>query len=205
MSRGTKELGDPRPLTPDDVERATLGIARAFAWHEPWGAWGLPDEGTRESILIERVGADIRERFLPLGECWTIGAVATTLWVPPLDRPGTEPLAARRSEADYAAFGEREEAMRAGDELIAELRPQSPHWYLDTIAVAPEWHRRGLGGRLLDHDLAIRDATGEACALDTHTDDNIAFYRSRGFEVIGEGELGPGLPVYMMLRPPRAA
>ena len=64
-------------------------------------------------------------------------------------------------------------------------------------------HGEGLGGRLLDHDLAIRDAAGDACALDTHTPDNIAFYGRRGFEAIGEGRLRGGPPVVVMFRPAR--
>lgn len=193
----------PRPLEPGDLEPAAGAIARAFAWHEPWGAWVLPDEGTREGILRERIGADIRDRFLPHGECWTIGALCLTLWIPPARHPGAAAFAARRSEDDYAAFGARAEAIRAGDELIASLRPDVEHWYLDTIATAPELHGQGLGGALLDHDLAIRDAAGDACALDTHTEANIGFYERRGFEVTGQGPLSPDLEVFMMFRPAR--
>ena len=197
-------LGEPRPLELADLERATSTFARAFAWHEPFYAWLMPDESTREERISRLVEADIRDRFLPEGECWTIGAgAAITLWIPPLSGDGTEALAARRSDADYASYGEMANALRAGDELINSLKPPQPHWFLDTIATAPELHRRGLGARLLDHDLAIRDAAGDACALDTHTPDNIAFYERRGFAVIGQGNLGPGIDVYVMLRPPR--
>jgi len=77
------------------------------------------------------------------------------------------------------------DAMREGDELISSMKPDVEHWFLDTIATDPDHFGKGLGGRILDHDLAIRDAAGDACALDTHTPDNIAFYSRRGFEVIG--------------------
>jgi ribosomal protein S18 acetylase RimI-like enzyme len=119
------------------------------------------------------------------------------MWIP----PGVPELASRRSESDYATYGERAGEMRAGDELIASLKPTTEHWYLDTIATDPDLHGQGLGGRLLDHDLAVRDAAGDACALDTHTPENIGFYGRRGFEVIGEGPLGEGIDVYMMFRP----
>jgi len=192
-------LGEPRPLEPRDVEPAARAFARAFAWHEPWGEWAMPDPSDREERIYERFAADMAGRFLEHGECWTIGGVCATLWIP----PGVPALAERRSEGDYAAFGDRAAALRAGDELISSLKPRDEHWFLDTIATAPEYRRRGLGARLLDHDLAIRDAAGDACALDTHTPDNLAFYGRRGFEVIGEGELGPGLGVYVMYRPPQ--
>lgn len=188
----------PRRLEPGDVERAARVFARAFAWHEPWGEWAMPDPSDREQRIFERFRADLAERFIPFGECWTLGAgTTTTMWIP----PGVEELAKRRSEADYAGYGELADQMRAGDELIAALKPDVEHWYLDTIATDPDLHGQGLGGRLLDHDLAVRDAAGQACALDTHTRENVDFYARRGFEVIGSGTLGPGIDVHMMFRP----
>lgn len=198
---GADALGEPRPLDPLDLPQATRSIARAFAWHEPWGEWAMPDASNREERLHRLIEADVRERFLPHGECWTIGAVTTTLWMPPV-RPGTETevFARRRGEAEYEAFGELGDGMRAGDELIASLRPKEAHWYLDTIATEPELFGRGLAGRLLAHDLAVRDAAGDLCALDTHTPRQIAFYERHGFEVVGRGELSPELEVVVMVR-----
>jgi len=188
----------PRRLEPGDVDRAARVLARAFAWHEPWGDWAMPDRTDREERIYDRFRWDLLERFIPYGECWTVGAgTATTMWIP----PGVAELASRRSESDYATYGELADEMRAGDELIASLKPSTEHWYLDTIATDPDLHGQGLGGRLLDHDLAVRDAAGDACALDTHTAENVGFYGRRGFEVIGEGPLGEGIDVYMMFRP----
>lgn len=198
------ELGPPRALSESDLATAVPAIARAFAWHEPWGAWVLPDESSREATLAERVEADIRERFLSAGECWTIGGVCVTLWIPPAEEPGAGPLSHRRSETDYAVYGARADALREADRQRAEMVPTEPHWYLDTIATDPAWRRRGLGARLLDHDLEIRDERGEACALDTHTPENVGFYGRRGFEVIATGRMpedGPEL--FVMFRPAR--
>lgn len=198
------ELGDVRPLERSDLPEATRSIARAFAWHEPWGAWAMPDADGREDRLHGLIEADVIERFIPYGECWTIGGAATTLWIPPV-RPGTdtEAFGRRRGEAEYAAFGDLGDAMRAGDALISSLRPDEEHWYLDTIATDPELFGRGLASCLLAHDLALRDAAGDLCALDTHTPRQISFYERHGFEVAGEGPLGDDLRVYMMVRPAR--
>ena len=196
MDSGCREE-EPRRLEVGDVDRVARVLARAFAWHEPWGDWAMPDPSDREQRIFDRFRWDLLERFIPEGECWTIGGASATMWIP----PGVEALATRRSEADYASYGEVADAMREGDELIAALKPDVEHWYLDTIATDPDLHGQGLGGRLLDHDLAIRDANGQASALDTHTDDNIAFYGRRGFEVVGEGQLRGGPPVIMMFRP----
>ena len=64
--------------------------------------------------------------------------------------------------------------------------------------------RRGLGSRLLDHDLAVHDQRGHSCALDTHTIENVRFYERRGFETVAETTLpDQGPDVYIMVREPR--
>ena len=193
----------PRPLRSGDVERAAATVARAFAWHEPWGAWALPDERTREATLRGLVEADIRDRFLAHGECSTIDGVCVTLWIPAAAEGGSSAFARRRDDAAYRAYGPRGDALRAGDLLLEALKPAGEHWYLDTIATDPEWMGRGLGGRLLDHDLAAHDARGHSCALDTHTADNVSFYGRRGFELVAQARLPEGGPeLYVMVRPP---
>lgn len=192
-----------RKLNPSDAGRAAGLIARAFAWHEPWGEWTMPDPSDREERMRALVEADIRERFLPYGDCQTIDLETVTLWIPPRDRPGAEVFAARRSEEDYLSYGDRAPAIRAADELIRSLRPERPHWFLDTIATEPELFGRGLAGRLLAHDLEIRDEAGDLCALDTHTPRQVAFYERHGFEVVGRGEPAPGFPIVVMVREPR--
>ena len=196
--------GEPRALTEADLPEAAVAIAKAFAWHEPWGAWALPDPVTRERVLVGRIEADIRERFLSAGEASTIAAVAVTLWIPPVAEPGAAIFARRRSDEDYALYGERGEALREADRALAAMIPPGEHWYLDTIATHPRWRRRGLGARLLDHDLAIRDSRAQACALDTHTPENVAFYSRRGFDVVAKGTMpAEGPDLYVMVRPAR--
>jgi ribosomal protein S18 acetylase RimI-like enzyme len=194
-------LGEPRPLERADVDRAARVFARAFAWHEPWGAWAMPDTSTREDRLFNRVRSDLIGRFLRHAECWTIGGASNTIWFP----PGVPALASRRSESDYATYGEIADDLRAGDQLIASLKPSEPHWYLDTIATDPDLFGHGLAGRLLAHDLEVRDAAGHWCALDTHTPRQVAFYERHGFEVTGRGRLGSELEVVMMIREPPAS
>jgi len=197
---------EPRPLTEADVDRASLTVARAFAWHEPWGAWALPDEDSREQRLRGMVAGDIRERFLPLGRASTIDGVCVSLWCPPASHPNAAAFGPRRDDNAYELFGERLEALRAADALLQTLIPAGDHWYLDTLATEPARMREGLGGALLDHDLAQMDAAGETAALDTHTPENVAFYERRGFEVVASSEVPHGgPPLFVMLRTPRPA
>ena len=196
----------PRALTEADVDRASLTVARAFAWHEPWGAWALPDERTREQRLREMVAKDIRDRFLALGRAATIDGLSVSLWCPPASHPNAAAFGPRRDDDAYGLFGERLEALRAGDALLRTLVPEGDHWYLDTLATEPERMGEGLGGTLLDHDLAQLDAEGQTAALDTHTPENVAFYERRGFRVVASSEVPHGgPPLFVMLRTPRRA
>ena len=193
-------FGEPRRIVPADVDRVSGLIARAFAWHEPWGAWAMPDEADREQRMRDRVRTDLLERFITHGECWTIDCAVATIWFPP-DVPE---LSRRRSDSDYEAYGEAAEGLRAGDALIASLRPSEPHWFLDTIATDPERFGEGLATRLLTHDLERRDAGGQVSALDTHTPRQVAFYERHGFRETGRGHLAPDLEVVVMVREPGA-
>ncbi len=197
---------DVERLKPEDVPAAARTLARAFSWHEPWGPWALPGESVREERIYEIFHRDLSGRFIDEGECWTIGGgKSVAIWFPPKSQQTSDALERRRSEEEFESFGAKADALRGGDKMISSMKPTAEHWYLDTIATEPELHGQGLGGRLLDHNLAIRDAAGDACALDTHTDENVAFYERRGFEVIAEDRLpGDGPRIIMMFRPPSA-
>jgi GNAT superfamily N-acetyltransferase len=199
------EPGAPRPLTPEDIDAASLSVARAFAWHEPWGAWALPDEATREATLRGMVASDIRDRFLPLGRASTIDdGACVSLWCPPASHPNAAKFGPRRDEDAYALFGERLEGLREADALLRTLVPEGDHWYLDTLATEPGRMRQGLGGRLLDYDLDWLDGAGATAALDTHGADNVSFYERHGFELVASSEVPHGgPPLFVMLRTPR--
>src|SRR6476661_7091954 len=118
---------EPRRMEPEDADRVARVFARAFAWHEPWGDWAMPDPSDREERIFNRFKEDLLERFIPDGECWTIDNLTATMWVP----PGVESLQSRRSEEDYQSFGDVADAMREGDELISSMKPDVEHWFLD--------------------------------------------------------------------------
>lgn len=179
-------------------------IARAFAWHEPWGEWTFPDEALREESLYRLALIDLEREFVPAGCAWTIDCSSVALWYPPRGHPAERSFAAgRRSPDQYAIYGDRSALVEESDTMIEAMRPAEPHWYLDTLATAPEHFGRGLGGRLLEDGCARCDAGGELAALDTHTERNQAFYARRGFTEIRRGQLpAAGPEVAMLLRQP---
>jgi hypothetical protein len=48
----------------------------------------------------------------------------------------------------------------------------------------------------------IADARGLPCYVGTFTEPNVPFYGRRGYEVVGEYEVGQGIPVFALVRHP---
>ncbi len=92
--------------------------------------------------------------------------------------------------------------MRYNDDVHARV-VSAPHWYLGALGVDPAHQRMGIGARLLLPVLAKADAEGQACFLETQTEDNVRFYERQGFEVANAGEVpGTGMKMWAMLRQP---
>ena len=81
--------------------------------------------------------------------------------------------------------------------------PKTPHYFLQTIGVAPEKRRQGHGSALLETLFARSDAAGVPVYLETSRTDNVAFYERHGFQVIGRVALPRGPMLFQMLRPAR--
>lgn len=80
--------------------------------------------------------------------------------------------------------------------------PREPHWYLSVLSVSPESQRRGHGAALLEPGLEAADRDVIGCWLETQTESNLPFYTRFGFEPVKEIEIEPGVPVWLMWRPP---
>jgi ribosomal protein S18 acetylase RimI-like enzyme len=79
---------------------------------------------------------------------------------------------------------------------------QGPHWYLMNLGARTGRQGQGLGSQLVEMGTSRADQAGLPCCLETATEANIAFYRKRGFEIIGQREcLGHTLTA--LVRQPR--
>jgi ribosomal protein S18 acetylase RimI-like enzyme len=88
------------------------------------------------------------------------------------------------------------------EKLHKKLMPR-PHWYLWFIGVDPDVQGQGIGSSLLEPALAQADQDGVPCYLETQTEENVAFYRKHGFDVIHEEQLPGGGPlIWIMVREP---
>jgi ribosomal protein S18 acetylase RimI-like enzyme len=72
--------------------------------------------------------------------------------------------------------------------VLAKHHPKEPHLYLQTLGVDPDFQGKGYGKALLDR-LALEARVRPEIAgvyLETGTEANVAFYSSKGYEVLGE-------------------
>jgi ribosomal protein S18 acetylase RimI-like enzyme len=71
-----------------------------------------------------------------------------------------------------------------------------------TVGTRTARHGQGLGSKFVELGTSRADDAGVPCYLETTTDSNIAFYRKRGFEIVGQGDCF-GHTLTGMIRRPR--
>lgn len=72
-------------------------------------------------------------------------------------------------------------------------KPRQPHLYIESLATLPLHRGKGYGGLLIDFisRLSENDSTSTGVALDTQDPVNLALYQHFGFQVTGQGCMGP--------------
>lgn len=80
--------------------------------------------------------------------------------------------------------------------------PRAPHLFLHTVGTDPRHQRRGVGRALVEQVTARADAQGRPVYLMTSRPELIDYYRSFGFNPVGEAPLPRGVVAYGMLREP---
>ena len=86
-------------------------------------------------------------------------------------------------------------------ELRKKNAPPRLHYYLNAIAVDPNYQSMGFGRALVDcvMEKAVEDTTAAGVMLDTDGDKNLVFYERCGFSVAGQEDLG-GVNLLFMYR-----
>lgn len=181
-------------------------LADAFI-DDPSFVFIAPDRERRRVLLPAffacQVAADLRRGSATLA---VDGArpVGAALWLPPgvrppILRPPQQALAMVRALRGGTARG-----LLVDLAMVRHLPGGEDFWYLHYLGVAGDSQGRGVGRLLLADGLARADAEARPCWLETQLPQNVALYRSVGFEVVAEYDVPGGGPHFWgMWRPAR--
>lgn len=201
-----------RPLRREELGAAAQVLARAFL-DDPGFQYALPERPRRHRDLAWLYRGVLRAAWLRGGHVDAVGSGpdAVALWLDitgPYDEPLFDLLRAGLAPTPLV-LGLR--ATRRLSSLSAAMidlhRRHAPriHVYLQLVGVEPTAQGRGLGSTLLTTGLARADATRRAVYLETETARNLPLYERFGFEVRERVETIPGVPLWSLVRPARAA
>jgi GNAT superfamily N-acetyltransferase len=181
-----------------DEARAVATAVLAFS-ADPMMRWLFPDPDTYIAHFpkfVRAVGGTAFARQTA-DTCADGGGIA--LWL----GPGVE---ADASELGGLLALIDERVRSALLELLAKVatyQVREPHWTLPLIAVDPARQGEGIGGRLLEHRLAICDEQRLAAYLESSNPANVPLYQRHGFEIQAEVQLDSSPVVTPMVRLPR--
>ena len=179
------------PLRPDQQRTAALTLAEAFA-SDPLLEILAPDPARRAKL-----GPPMMSMLLAYGirygHVWSNDdASAVAIWLHPESGPMRMPRMLRVGmwRAPFMlgleGMGRMSKAMSATEAFHKQV--EGPHWYLMTVGTRTARQGQGLGSQLVELGTSRADDAGVPCYLETGTDSNIAFYRKRGFEVLGQAD-----------------
>ncbi len=166
-----------------DIDRVCRTLMRAFQ-DDPLVRWMVADDDAWATGAGAAFFRLVSRRLFDRGDVWTTAdCVAAAVWSPPDPAPSSDDLSAELG-ALYATFDATAQArMSAVGAAVHAHRPDEPYWYLQFLGTHPDWQRQGFGTALMAPVLERADAQGIGQYLETATDDDIAYYRARGFDV----------------------
>lgn len=202
-------MAEVRPLGAAQVRPAGHALARAFD-DDDWFRWLLPDPPRRYRALRRFFGAAVSDA-LGHGRVDIVDddglTVAVASWLPPGAYPPSPRRQMRQLGSVLAAAPLFPRRIAITMRTLAQLEKvhlKEEHWYLAALGTDPTRWRRGLGSAVLEPGLALAEADGRPCYLETQAERNLAFYGKHGFDVVRELRVdGCPLPLWTMLRPAR--
>jgi ribosomal protein S18 acetylase RimI-like enzyme len=193
-----------RAATWADADAVAATLARAF-FDDPLICFLLKDEAKRPAKM-PKLFKLLFKLGLPHEACdVTTGYEAVALWRPPnaWHIPPVQYVTNGAAFVDVFGLGGALHVMSAMD-LIEKRHPHEPHYYLQALGTDTAKQGKGFGGVVIRRHLAIADAAGAPCYLESSKDTNIPIYKSFGFEVTGEISFPNGPTIWPMWRNARS-
>ncbi len=114
----------------------------------------------------------------------------------------TPPQKQKNNDVESTPTSSEEEfAMAIGEEALMRIeaysnlkkanKPSSPHFYINALGVHPQSQRKGIGSAILSqvHQMSEQNPDSHGVALDTQTQENVAYYQRFGYGVSNTVEL----------------
>jgi GNAT superfamily N-acetyltransferase len=198
---------EARPATRRDLTALSKTLGRAF-YDDPVMTWMMPDDDVRRRKLHRLFASLTRYHHLARGGVEVAphggGIGGAALWDPPGEWRTSRLSELRAMPGLYLAFGN---SLRRGlvvEEMMKEVHPEEPHWYLAIIGSDPTVRGKGFGQVLMRSRLDRCDAEHAPAYLESSNPDNVPYYERFGFEVTGEITVPNGGPTLIpMWRRPR--
>jgi GNAT superfamily N-acetyltransferase len=196
------------PLTPAHHRAAAVVLADAFLDDPGWVAVGPHRRSARWKYIYRPCLGAIRTGAKWCGPSWCIVEAGEPIAVLTGCAPGLWPPPRLRALLHLffgpVLAGPGPLARSLGAQRVIEAaHPDYDHFLVWMFAVSPAHQRRGLGRRLMGEALAAADSNEVPAYLWTGNPDNLPYYRSHGFDVIGEARIPGDAPNWFMQRAPR--
>jgi ribosomal protein S18 acetylase RimI-like enzyme len=201
---------DEKALNRGEMMQATRVGGRAF-FNDPFFSFLIPnDKDRRRSLPI--FFRSVFAHMGPKGRVVTVRneediIVGVAAWQMTGGYPLSVGTQLAQLPSSLRAMYRRPKAMGIGYSYMAAItgaHKKDAHWYLMVLCADPSVQRTGVGTLLLEQAFTEIDAEGVGTYLETPRDDNIAYYRRFGFELVDTLQpVEGGAAYYTMWRPPR--
>ena len=190
-----------RRATPADVDVVAGIVGLAFAGDPLWShALRSLDPAQRRPFWRLFAEGALRYPWTWLAE----DDAATSLWIPPDGSEFSPEQEARMFELAQGLGAEEDNFIELAKRFDAAHPHGEPHYYLSLFGTHPDHRGRGVGMRLLGHNLALIDAEHFPAYLESSNPANNGRYEGVGFARVGEFSYPDGGPVVTtMWRPAR--
>lgn len=198
----------PRRATAADAERTAQTLSNAFI-NDPVTSWIGRRDTKRDAGRLGMFRYLVNSLGVASNELWIADDYSVAaLWVPParadLKQPLLQELMMIPTILSFTGLSgiSRVSAFRKAAD--AHHPKTTPHFYLMTIGVDPQFQGQGLGSAILEATLAHIDRQRLPAYLESSSPKNVPLYQRHGFEVTSEfTPRADGPPLWGMWRAAR--